>query len=177
MQPRSHAHSGIVWSVARRQSTDEQWVLLSYRLPREPSTPRSSVWRRLKRLGVAQLADGLVALPADPRTREALEWVADEVIEHGGQAMLWLGRPADRAGLDDIAGRMTAAVAAEYASVASEAEIAALAEPATRRRAVARLTRELRRIAERDFFTAPEGENARHAVAELAATVSVAATR
>lgn len=150
-------------------------MLLSYRLPREPSTPRSSVWRRLKRLGVAQLADGLVALPADVRTREALEWVADEVIEHGGQAMLWLGRPADRAGLDEITGRMTAAVAAEYASVTGEAEIAARAEPATRRRAAARLTRELRRIAERDFFTAPEGEIARHAVAELAGPV--AATR
>ncbi len=41
-----------------------EWVLLSYRLPREPSTPRIAVWRKLKRLGVAQISDGLVALPA-----------------------------------------------------------------------------------------------------------------
>ena len=40
------------------------WVLLCYRLPREPSTPRITVWRKLKRLGVAQLSDGLVTLPA-----------------------------------------------------------------------------------------------------------------
>jgi hypothetical protein len=46
-----------------------QWVLLSYRLPREPSTPRITIWRKLKRLGVAQISDGLVALPADARTR------------------------------------------------------------------------------------------------------------
>ena len=43
------------------------WVLLAYRLPREPSTPRITVWRKLRRLGVAQLVDGLVALPADAR--------------------------------------------------------------------------------------------------------------
>lgn len=47
------------------------WVLLSYRLPREPSTPRITIWRKLKRLGVAQISDGLVALPADARTRRA----------------------------------------------------------------------------------------------------------
>ena len=33
------------------------WVLLSYRVPREPSTPRIAVWRRLRQLGVAQLGD------------------------------------------------------------------------------------------------------------------------
>src|SRR6266576_3242684 len=63
----------------------EDWVLLAYRLPRVPSTPRSAVWRKLKRLGVAQLGDGLVALPADPRTREQLEWVAEEVTDRGGR--------------------------------------------------------------------------------------------
>ena len=41
--------------------------MLTYRLPRDPSTPRGVVWRKLRRLGVAQLADGLVALPADAR--------------------------------------------------------------------------------------------------------------
>jgi hypothetical protein len=42
-----------------------EWVLLSYRVPREPSTPRIAVWRKLKRLGAAHLSDGLVTLPAD----------------------------------------------------------------------------------------------------------------
>ena len=74
-------------------SEGEEWVLLAYRLPRVPSTPRSAVWRKLRRLGVAQLGDGLVALPADARTRERLEWVAEEVTDHGGEAAVWLGRP------------------------------------------------------------------------------------
>ena len=58
-----------------------QWVLLSYRLPREPSTPRITIWRKLKRLGVAQISDGLVALPADAR---AAEYAA--VLTQAGQA-------------------------------------------------------------------------------------------
>ena len=27
-----------------------EWVLLSYRIPREPSTPRITVWRKLERV-------------------------------------------------------------------------------------------------------------------------------
>src|SRR5438309_7180717 len=104
-----------------RMSRDEDWVLLAYRLPRVPSTPRSAVWRKLKRLGVAQLGDGLVALPADPRTREQLEWVAEEVAEHGGEATLWLGRPLDTNARSVAVSRMSAAVAAEYDAVAAEA--------------------------------------------------------
>jgi hypothetical protein len=151
-------------------SRAEDWVLLAYRLPRVPSTPRSAVWRKLKRLGVAWIADGLVALPADPRTREQLEWIAEEVTDHDGEATLWLGRPLDPSAASLVAGRMTAAVAAEYEAVAAEAAAMRTADVASRRRAVARLRRELHRIQGRDFFTSPQGEAARRAVERLAAT-------
>ena len=154
---------------------EQQWVLLAYRLPRVPSTPRSSVWRTLKRLGVAQLADGLVALPADPRTREALEWVAEEVIDHAGETMLWLGHPADADGLAMITAKMNAAIAAEYAAAAAEAADTRAADPTARRRVGARLQRELHRIEARDFFSPPERDTARHAVEDLAAVKSASA--
>jgi hypothetical protein len=48
------------------------------------------LWRRLKRLGVVQIGDGLVGLPLDSRTLEALEWVAEDVLEAGGEAAIWL---------------------------------------------------------------------------------------
>ena len=150
-------------------SPAEDWVLLFYRLPRVPSTPRSAVWRKLKRLGAAQLGDGLVALPADPRTREQLEWIAEEVTDHGGEATLWLGRPLDPAARSALAGRMTAAVAAEYDAVTAEATGAQQGDLATRRRVLVRLRRDLRRIQGRDFFTCPQRETARRAVEDLAA--------
>jgi hypothetical protein len=152
------------------------WVLLAYRLPRVPSTPRSAVWRKLKRLGVAWLGDGLVALPADPRTREQLEWVAEEVTEHGGEATLWQGRPLDTAAASMVADRMTAAVAADYDALAAQAATLHAADAAARRRAVARLRRELHRIQDRDFFTCPQREAARRAIEHLAAA-NTAGTR
>lgn len=38
-----------------------------------------------------------MALPADARTKEQLEWLADEVVEAGGEATVWLGRPGSAA--------------------------------------------------------------------------------
>ena len=151
-------------------SQAEDWVLLAYRLPREPSTPRSAVWRKLKRLGVGWLADGLVALPADPRTREQLEWIAEEITDNGGEAALWLGRPLEAAAAAAVADRMTAAVAAEYEALTAEAGAARAADPAARRRSVVRLRRELHRIQARDFFACPAADAARRAVEQLAAT-------
>lgn len=131
-----------------------QWVLLAYRLPREPSTPRIAVWRTLRRLGVAQLLDGLVALPASAPGKEQLEWVAEEVVAAGGEADVWLAQPGSKAQERALRARMTAAVEEEYAALAREAA------EATDGRTVARLARELQRIRRRDWFGAPGYERA-----------------
>src|SRR6266536_1790837 len=126
--------------VAKRTA----WVLLAYKLPRDPSTPRSALWRKLRRLGAAQVLDGLAALPLDARTREQFEWLAEEIAEAGGEATIWVGELA----------------------AATRAEV-----PGRRRRTLGRLRRELRRIRARDYFPPSEREQAQQAVAELAALV------
>ncbi len=148
-----------------------QWVLLAYRLPREPSTPRIALWRSLRRLGAAQLLDGLVALPADSRTREQLEWLADSVLEAGGEATVWLGQPGSVAQERAIAQSMQAAVASEYDKVTGQARAASSEGVGSRKRTLARLRRELRRIRRRDYFSAPEFLTASSAVEALSASV------
>lgn len=143
-----------------------EWLLLAYRLPREPSTPRITVWRKLGQLGVAKLGDGLVALPADARSVERLEWVADEVVEAGGEATLWRSRLTSATAEQALAERMAAAIAAEYRAVVAAAAEARVTAPA-RAQTVARLRRELRRISQRDYFPPPEREQARLAVESL----------
>jgi hypothetical protein len=149
-----------------------EWVLLAYRLPREPSAPRVTVWRKLRRLGVAQVLDGLVALPADARTREQLEWLADEVLEAGGEASVWLGRLGSAGQERAFAARMAEVVAADYEAVVADAHASASEPEVVRRRVVARLRRELQRIGRRDFFPPPQREVARAAVDGLAESVA-----
>jgi hypothetical protein len=147
----------------RERVTEPDWVLLAYRLPREPSTPRIAVWRKLRRLGAVQLVDGLVALPADPATVEAFDWLADEVLEAGGEAWTWRARPGSRDQLDALRRRLSDAAAAEYAALIA----AARDNPRPSRRTVDRLRRELRNIEARDRFAVKEREQARRAVERL----------
>jgi len=140
------------------------WVLLAYRLPREPSAPRLAVWRRLKRLGVAQLADGLVALPLDSRNREQLEWIADQVVEAEGQASIWIAAPAALAQERELAMTMQEAIAEQYRVVIAQAR-----DAESSRRTLGRLRRELGRIQRRDYFPPPEREAARATVERLTA--------
>jgi hypothetical protein len=147
------------------------WVLLAYRVPREPSTPRSALWRKLRRLGAAQVLDGLAALPLDARNREQLEWLADEVVEAGGEATIWVGELGSAAQERELASRMAGAVADEYRLLIEQAAAARSQAPGQRRRSLGRLRRELRRIRARDYFPPPERELAQRALDQLVALV------
>jgi len=149
-----------------------EWILLSYSIPREPSTPRISVWRRLRRLGVAQVTDGLVALPLDARNREQLEWIAEEALEHGGKAAIWIGVLASGSDERRIVGDLAATIADEYRAIIRDTRAARSLGSTPRRRTLARLRRELRRVRQRDYFPPPEKEQAAREVAELGLLVA-----
>ena len=149
-----------------------EWVLLAYRLPREPSTPRISVWRKLRRLGALQLVDGLVALPADASSVEALDWLAEEVAEAGGEAWTWRATPGSKAQEQLLRQRMTASTAEEYRALIDEASDSTADAS---RRTVDRLRRELHRIERRDHFSPKEHELARRAIERLGAAADHAA--
>lgn len=149
--------------------------MLVYRLPRTPSTPRITLWRKLRRLGVAQIMDGVVALPAEGDTREQLEWLAEEVVQAGGEATIWLSEPATAAEHRALARAMTVRVEAEYRAIAEAALAAQSSGSVERRRTLARLRRELRRVGGRQYFPTQEADKARKAVEALARATAEAA--
>lgn len=156
--------------VAQPKQAEQRWVLLNYRIPREPSTPRITIWRRLKNLGVVQISDGLVALPHDARTQEHLEWVAEQVREADGQAIVWTGTPTARRHSGELAEQMRHERDAEYAALLDD--VKQTADPTSRN--VQRWRRTWQRISRRDYFRAPLRDKARLAVAEAAKQAGMA---
>ena len=71
-----------------------EWLLLTYKIPREPTAGRVYIWRKLKQLGAVALQDALWVLPATPRTQEHFQWLAAEIVELGGEASLFVSRLA-----------------------------------------------------------------------------------
>ena len=71
------------------QDRAPKWLLLAYKIPREPSANRVYVWRKMKQLGAVLLQDAVWVLPETPRTREQFQWLAVEITELGGEASLW----------------------------------------------------------------------------------------
>src|SRR5262245_31994333 len=65
------------------------WLVLSYSLPAASrSSPRVTIWRRLKRLGVLPLAGGSHVLPARDTCVEAFQWLAQEIRQAEGDALI-----------------------------------------------------------------------------------------
>jgi hypothetical protein len=130
------------------------------------------VWRRLRALGVAQLGDGVSALPEDARTREQLGWVADQVEEAGGTALLLHAETLSGGDERRLVGELAAARAHEYDALTEKIHRALdgqSAEESERRRLLKRLRRELRMIQRRDYFPPPERETTAALVAQLTA--------
>ncbi len=124
-------------------------------------------------MGVAQLSDGLIGLPADARTREQLGWIADDIQAAGGTAGVWLARPTTSAQERELAAAMAADRAAEYVELARDAHAALATPDADLGRISRRLREQWRRITRRDFFPPLERDVAQSALGELLAAHGV----
>ena len=156
-------------------STDRrQWVLLAYRMPREPSTPRIAVWRKLRRLGVAQIVDGLVAVPHSVSNVEQLGWIANDVLDAEGEAHLWTAELNSAKQESELVARLNREVADAYRAFVDATDAAARATDPITRRAHDRFQRELRDIVRRDYLGASGRDRAERALARLARTVEPA---
>src|ERR1700737_5530622 len=70
-------------------SVEMPWVVFSYSLPAKGrSSPRVAVWRRLRALGAISPKGGVHVLPAREECVESFQWLAQEVEQAGGEALL-----------------------------------------------------------------------------------------
>ncbi len=91
-----------------------QWVLLHYRVPPTPSARRVYVWRKLKTLGALLLHDSVWVLPDTAWTAEQFQWLAAEITELHGDAMLWQAHLTLPGQEETLIHRFLAASEAEY---------------------------------------------------------------
>ena len=70
---------------------DPRWLILTYKVPNEPTRLRATVWRRLKSLGAIYLLNGTALFPHDQTAERTLRALRREITEEmGGSAILFI---------------------------------------------------------------------------------------
>jgi hypothetical protein len=137
-------------------SDSRTWLLLTYKVPRDPTAGRVAVWRKLKQLAAVALQDAVWILPATPQTREQFQWLAAEIEELGGEATLWESHLLNAGMEDRMKARFNEPVEAEYRAI--------LRELKKKRRDLASLSKRYQQIQGRDYFHVEHGKKVRAAL-------------
>jgi DNA-binding transcriptional regulator PaaX len=82
---------------ARYDGGRVDWLLLTYRLPSEPSRHRVAVWRELRRTGAVGLQQATWAVPARRDFAEVVSKVSDLVDAAGGEFLSFRAAPSTEA--------------------------------------------------------------------------------
>ena len=152
-----------------------KWLFLLHQLPAKPAYARVKVWRRLQSLGAVTVKNAVYALPDNSESREDFAWLAKEITESGGEALVCEAELVE--GLTDEALRATFVGARneDYERIATEARMLAERldeEPADAVAAdvaaqAVRLRRQLLETRAIDFFGADGRDAADRSVADL----------
>lgn len=93
---------------------DQNWLLLTYKVPPEPAKKRISLWRKLKGMGAVYLQNGVCLLPkTDDHTRR-LKMLENEIMEMGGEAVILETVALDKAQENKVVARFKADRDEEY---------------------------------------------------------------
>lgn len=142
------------------------WLVFSYSLPsKQASSHRVTLWRRLKRLGAISPKSGVHILPADETCGEALQWLAQEVQQSQGDALIMHVEHFEGLTDQEIMTLFQEARREDYAAL--ESEVAALEQSLSSsleaqewtqsRDQLSKLRRRLLEIMRIDFFDCSEG--------------------
>lgn len=158
-----------------------EWILITYRLPAEPSRHRVAVWRELRKTGAVSLQQATWAVPDRPHLAEGIQRAAELVGRADGEVMVFSAAPRDDAGAARLEELYTEAREAEWTEFLSECdkfereidrEISKRkftgAELDEEEHSLDRMRRWFREIRARDVFHAPSAEPAERRLKECA---------
>lgn len=130
-----------------------EWLLMVYKIPREPTAGRVYVWRKLKQLGAIAVQDAVWVLPATPRTREQLQWLAAEITELGGELSLFTSQVVLAHEQKSLQEQFEAPVRQAYGEILTALQ--------GRRPDLAALAKRYQQAKAQDYFQCPLGERVR----------------
>jgi hypothetical protein len=167
-------------------AVEPHWLLLTYKVPTEPSRRRMALWRRLKGLGAVYLQNGVCVLPSTPQHVRQLKIIDNEIRDMGGEAVLLEAAPLDPEQVERVIARFRADRDEAYRDVIErcegfEGEIAretaagklTYAELEENEEDLKKLKAWLAKVAALDFYAAPLGPEAREALARCETLLDV----
>jgi hypothetical protein len=167
------------------EAHDRAWLLISASTAGAAATLRVQVWRKLRSLGALYLQQSVCLLPARPAVVREVRRLADRIRHQGGTARILSITFTDSADEQAVIAELNAARDAEYAEVLGRLpelrkELAdeqaggntTYAEVEESEADLERFRTWLAKIAARDYFVAPGGQDARDAVEDAAAELA-----
>jgi hypothetical protein len=142
---------------------DSPWILLLYSLPAGRGTARVGVWRKLKKSGALPFKTSAYLLPNRPELLERFQWLAQQVIDAGGEATLVFVSELEGVSHDEMVLQFNEARATEYGELS-----VALNKLISRRRKkddetlvleLEKLRRHFEEIRRLDFFDSSRGHD------------------
>lgn len=104
-----------------RGESHERWLLMIFQLPAKPAYLRVKVWRRLQSLGAVAVKNAAYALPATAEAQEDFSWLAKEIREADGEALICETRMVDGMTDAELRAVFDRARDADYGTLAQEA--------------------------------------------------------
>lgn len=93
---------------------DKEWLILNFTLPKEQSSVRVSVWRKLKKCGSVSIGQSMWALPISKDHLETFNEISKEIIENSGIAYIANANFINAGGSEDIVNLFNKARDEEY---------------------------------------------------------------
>ena len=97
------------------------WLLLIHQLPAKPAYARVKVWRRLQGLGAVMVKNAVYALPSTDDTQEDFAWLAKEIVELGGEALVCEAQLVEGLSDAELQAMFVTARNEDYERIAAEA--------------------------------------------------------